>query len=338
MSVRFSEQGAKRKEESAKRKGQRAKGKEERAKRKEQRAKSQAPSAFTPLFALRPLLFALFAPLLDSATSGQYSIKPLRLIIQMTMSRDQKSYEVLAVEPRALEESVDSVVIPAHSDNGDEIKTPSEQTHDSDGNPSADESPGKAVERFFDLIIDELSALRTRAEVDSIERAADLILDCESHGGRVHVTGIGKSEHIARYVASLLSSTGTPAYFLHATECSHGSAGQVCSNDIVIAISNSGATPELLTAIEILSDFGIKIVGVSGNRESELARIADVLLDAGVDNEGGELNLVPRASILAKIYVLCSLSVALEARKGLTREQYARWHPGGSLGRLARGE
>ncbi|HXU36293.1 MAG TPA: SIS domain-containing protein, partial [Blastocatellia bacterium] len=148
----------------------------------------------------------------------------------------------------------------------------------------------------------------------------------------------GKSEHIARYVASLLSSTGTPAYFLHATECIHGSAGQVCPADVVIAISNSGGTPELLSAVEILREFGIKIVGVSGNRESDLARMSDVLLDSGVENEGGALNLVPRASILAKIYVLCSLSVALEAHKGLTREQYARWHPGGALGRLARGE
>jgi arabinose-5-phosphate isomerase len=196
----------------------------------------------------------------------------------------------------------------------------------------------EGVESFFDLVADELAALRTRAEVDAIERAADLILECESRGGRVHVTGIGKSEHIARYVASLLSSTGTPAYFLHATECVHGSAGQVCQSDITIAISNSGTTPELMCAVEVLRETGIKIIGVSGNRESLLAGIADVLLYAGVDNEGGELNLVPRASILAKIYVLCALSVALEARKGLTREQYARWHPGGAIGRLARGD
>ena len=200
------------------------------------------------------------------------------------------------------------------------------------------ESAVESVETFFDLVRDELAALRTRAEVNAIEHAADLILECESRGGRVHVTGIGKSEHIARYVASLLSSTGTPAYFLHATECVHGSAGQVCKPDITIAISNSGSTPELLCAVEVLHDFGIKIIAVSGKRESPLANIADVLLYAGVDNEGGELNLVPRASILAKLYVLCALSVALEAHKGLTREQYARWHPGGAIGRLARGD
>jgi D-arabinose 5-phosphate isomerase GutQ len=212
---------------------------------------------------------------------------------------------------------------------------------DRSGNGSIDrkqEIPAEPVETFFDLVRDELAALRTRAEVDAIERAADLILECESRGGRVHVTGIGKSEHIARYIASLLSSTGTPAYFLHATECVHGSAGQVCKPDITIAISNSGTTPELMCAVGVLHDFGIKIIGVSGNRQSPLAEVADVLLYAGVDNEGGELNLVPRASILAKLYVLCALSVALEAHKGLTREQYARWHPGGAIGRLARGD
>jgi arabinose-5-phosphate isomerase len=186
--------------------------------------------------------------------------------------------------------------------------------------------------------VEELAALRTRAEVDAIELAADLIIECESHGGRVHVTGIGKSEYVARYVASLLSSTGTPAYFLHATECLHGSAGQVYPADVAIAVSNSGTTPELMYAVEVLRDLGIKIIGVSGDRNSRLAKAADVFLYAGVDNEGGRLNLVPRASILAKIYVLCGLSVALETRKGLTREQYARWHPGGVLGKLARGE
>jgi D-arabinose 5-phosphate isomerase GutQ len=198
--------------------------------------------------------------------------------------------------------------------------------------------PMVAVAQFFDLVLEELGSLRVRAEIDAIEAAADLILECESMGGRVHVTGIGKSEHVARFTASLLSSTGTPAYFLHATECVHGSAGQVCEADITIAISNSGTTPELMCAVDVLRDLGVKIIGVSGDRASPLARVADVVLYAGVSNEGGILNLVPRSSILAKIFVLSALSVALEAHKGLTREQYARWHPGGTLGRLARGE
>jgi len=247
----------------------------------------------------------------------------------MGIIRDQKPVQGVFLESSGLENAADPVVdLSASAD----CRIVEQQQ------PLAAQTSSNPVEAFFDLVIDELSALRTRAELESIERAANLILDCESKGGRVHVTGIGKSEHIARYVASLLSSTGTPSYFLHATECIHGSAGQVCPNDIVIAISNSGTTPELLSAIETLREFDTRIIAVSGNRNSVLALSSDVLLDAGVENEGGDLNLVPRASILAKIYLLCALSVSLEAHKGLTREQYARWHPGGALGRLARGE
>lgn len=255
----------------------------------------------------------------------------------MATTRDRKPLNFVAAEPSSIDDLVDRVV--SVSNLGVEAAVEKSQYGDTVENENgASQKQADPVETFFDLVIDELAALRTRAEVEAIHQAADLIIECESRGGRVHVTGIGKSEHIARYVASLFSSTGTPAYFLHATECIHGSAGQVCSNDIVIGISNSGATPELLSAVETLSEFGIRIIAISGNPESKLALMADVVLDAGVDNEGGELNLVPRASILAKIYLLCSLSVALEARKGLTREQYARWHPGGALGRLARGE
>jgi len=191
---------------------------------------------------------------------------------------------------------------------------------------------------FMDLALKELSALRTKSEEDALERAADLILEREAQGGRVHVTGVGKSEYVARYIASLLSSTGTPGYFLHATECVHGSAGQLCRSDVAIAISNSGFTPELMSAVDVLRELDIKIIGVSGNPESALAAASHVFLYAGVDNEGGALNLAPRISILAENVVLCALSVALEARKGLTREQYARWHPGGVIGRLARGD
>jgi D-arabinose 5-phosphate isomerase GutQ len=193
-----------------------------------------------------------------------------------------------------------------------------------------------AAEAFLDLALEEMAGLRARAEVDAIERAACLILERESRGGRVHVTGVGKSEHIARFSASLLSSTATPAYFLDATECVHGSAGQVCEADVAIAISNSGTTSELMRAVETIRSLGTRIIGISSNRESPLVDSADVILYAGVSNEGGLLNLVPRASILAKIYVMCALSVSLESHKGLTREQYARWHPGGALGRLAR--
>ena len=196
----------------------------------------------------------------------------------------------------------------------------------------------KQVEAFLGLAVQEMDNLRARIDVDDIERAADLIVDGERRGGRVHVTGVGKSEHIARYFASLLSSTGTPAYFLHATECVHGSAGQVCNADIAIVISNSGSTPEILRAVTALRSLGNVIIGISSNRTSPLAQRADFLVYAGASSEDCLLNLAPRASVLAKTYVLCALSVSLEARKGLTREQYARWHPAGALGRQARGD
>jgi arabinose-5-phosphate isomerase len=229
----------------------------------------------------------------------------------------------------------------ASSTNGKESATDyasnAEQSAVLHSTPLQQDSIGE-IEAFLDLALRELSALRTRSEEDSLNLAADLILERENQGGRVHVTGVGKSEYVARYIASLLSSTGTPGYFLHATECVHGSAGQLCRSDVAIAISNSGSTPELMSAVEVLKELDIKIIGVSGNRNSALAAASDVFLYAGVDNEGGALNLAPRASILAENLVLCALSVALEARKGLTREQYARWHPGGVIGKLARGD
>jgi DNA-binding MurR/RpiR family transcriptional regulator len=181
----------------------------------------------------------------------------------MAIIPEQKPVNVVVVEASGLEQLADSVMsltppaaLADASISSDGIQLAS--FNGNNANAGESEGPSTSVQTFFDLVIDELSALRTRAEIEAIERAAVLILDCESRGGRVHVTGIGKSEHIARFVASLLSSTGTPAYFLHATECIHGSAGQVCPHDIAIAISNSGTTPELLSAIETLRKFGTR--------------------------------------------------------------------------------
>ena len=142
----------------------------------------------------------------------------------MAMIRDQKPYEAVAAEALALEESGGSVTKIARAGVVAEVEPPADSALSATAATARDrESPAESVERFFDLIIDELSALRTRAEVDSIERAANLILESESTGGRVHVTGIGKSEHIARYVASLLSSTGTPAScYMTQVFCSFG--------------------------------------------------------------------------------------------------------------------
>ena len=133
--------------------------------------------------------------------------------------------------------------------------------------------------------------------------------------------------------ASLLSSTGTSAYILDGTEAVHGSAGQVMPGDVVIAISNSGETEELKSTITALKNNDAKIIAVTGNKDSWLAKQGDVFLFAGVDEEGGDLNKAPRSSIIAETIILQSLSVLLQNKKGLTLQQYVKWHPGGSLGK-----
>jgi arabinose-5-phosphate isomerase len=191
----------------------------------------------------------------------------------------------------------------------------------------------RALEHFLEVVPRELAAAAARVDRASLAAAAELVLAAESAGARVHVTGIGKPEHVARYAASLLASTGTPAAFLHGTEVTHGSVGQLRPGDVVIAISNSGSTEELLRGIEALRRFGGRIIAVTARRDSPLARLADVVLEAGVAEEGDSLGLAPRASVLAETLVLAALSVQLQEAKGFTREDYARRHPAGELGK-----
>jgi arabinose-5-phosphate isomerase len=142
---------------------------------------------------------------------------------------------------------------------------------------------------------------------------------------------------VSKYAASVLSSTGTPATFLHTTEATHGSLGQIERGDVVIAISNSGETRETVTVAEAVRDRGAYVVAVTGDPDSTLAAAADVVLEAGVAAEGGPLGLAPRASIAAEILVLAALSAELQARSGFTRADYAARHPAGALGEKARG-
>ena len=126
------------------------------------------------------------------------------------------------------------------------------------------------------------------------------------------------------------------ATFLHATETLHGSLGQIDPRDVVIAISNSGNTDELCAAAIAIKEHGAQIIAVTGNEISELGRLADVVLHAPVENEGGVLGLAPRISVLGQVFVVAALSVALEAARGLTLEEYSRWHRAGALGEAAR--
>lgn len=189
------------------------------------------------------------------------------------------------------------------------------------------------LKEYLDILSEEINKSIEKIDYDAISKAKNLILEAEKNYKRVHVTGIGKPGHVSGYIASLLSSTGTPSYILHGTEAVHGSAGQVMEGDVVIAISNSGETEELKATVTTLKNNGAKIISVSGKSESWLAREGDVFIFAGVDKEGGDLNKAPRASIIAEILVLQSLSILLQNEKGLDLDQYVKWHPGGSLGK-----
>jgi len=185
----------------------------------------------------------------------------------------------------------------------------------------------------FDVALEQLAKLRARTAAAGFGAALALVREAEAQGGRVHVTGIGKPEHIARYAAALFSSTGTPAAFLHGTEARHGSAGQVVAGDVVIAISNSGET-ELVDAVDVVSTLGARIIAVTGRANSPLAERAEVVLDAGVAQEGGGIGLAPRASAAAQLVVLAAFSAALERARGFTRAEHRARHPAGALGRL----
>ncbi|WP_075878066.1 SIS domain-containing protein [Merdibacter massiliensis] len=194
----------------------------------------------------------------------------------------------------------------------------------------------ETAKNFLANIKEEIDKYIDTIDLDKIEEAAKIILNAEAKGNRVHVTGIGKPGHVAGYIASLLSSTGVPTYELHGTEAVHGSSGQVMPGDVVIAISNSGETMELQATVRTLLANGAHIISCTGNDQSTLAKESEVCLKAHVDKEGDSLNKPPRASIIAEILILQTLSDVLQEYKKLDLNQYVKWHPGGSLGKSIR--
>jgi arabinose-5-phosphate isomerase len=161
-------------------------------------------------------------------------------------------------------------------------------------------------------------------------RACGLFLACR---GRIVVTGMGKSGHVAGKIAATLASTGSPAFFLHPAEASHGDLGMLTPQDAVLALSNSGETEEVLTILPLIKRMGVPLVAMTGNPRSTLAREADVHLDVSVPEEACPLNLAPTASTTAALAMGDALSVAMLERRGFTPEDFARSHPGGRLGR-----
>ena len=174
-----------------------------------------------------------------------------------------------------------------------------------------------------------IDALKKRVDDDFV-RACQYMLDCE---GRVVVIGMGKSGHIGGKIAATLASTGTPAFFVHPGEASHGDLGMITPRDVVLALSNSGSTEEILTILPIIKRLDVPLIAMTGNPESALARAASVNIDVGVEKEACPLDLAPTASTTAALAMGDALAISLLEVRGFTADDFARSHPGGKLGR-----
>ena len=181
----------------------------------------------------------------------------------------------------------------------------------------------------LDIEADAVRALRDQLD-DGFVEAIGFILGCR---GRVVVSGIGKSGHIARKLAATFASTGTPAFFVHPAEASHGDLGMITADDVFIAMSNSGESEELIAILPLIKRLGAKLIAMTGKPGSSLAKIADVHLNSGVSKEACPMNLAPTASTTAALALGDALAVAVLEERGFGPDDFARSHPGGSLGR-----
>jgi len=191
----------------------------------------------------------------------------------------------------------------------------------------------EVVDRTLQIEADAILSLKNRISSDlsySLTRSIDLLLNCH---GKIIVSGLGKSGHIARKIAATLASTGTPALFIHPAEAAHGDLSMVTKEDIFIAISNSGETKELTLIIPLIKRIGASFIAMTGNNNSSLASCADIYLDVRVNQEACTLNLVPTASTTTALAMGDALAIALLDARGFREEDFARSHPGGALGR-----
>ncbi|MDR9438331.1 MAG: KpsF/GutQ family sugar-phosphate isomerase [Halomonas sp.] len=187
----------------------------------------------------------------------------------------------------------------------------------------------ESARRTLELEQQAIAALAGRLD-DAFDHACELILACR---GRVVVTGMGKSGHVAGKIAATLASTGTPAFFVHPGEASHGDLGMITPGDVVLALSNSGETAEVTALLPLLKRMGTPLISMTGRPGSTLARHAEAHLDAGVEREACPLDLAPTSSTTAALALGDALAVALLESRGFTAEQFALSHPGGSLGK-----
>ncbi|MFW6374832.1 MAG: KpsF/GutQ family sugar-phosphate isomerase [Guyparkeria sp.] len=187
----------------------------------------------------------------------------------------------------------------------------------------------RMAREVIDIERQAIDALPDRLDQAFVD-ACRLMIGCE---GRVIVTGMGKSGHIGGKIAATLASTGTPAFFVHPGEASHGDLGMITARDVVVALSNSGETGEMLAILPVIKRLGVGLIAMTGRPESSLAQASDVHLDVGVDREACPLNLAPTASTTATLVMGDALAVALLDARGFQPEDFALSHPGGSLGR-----
>lgn len=188
---------------------------------------------------------------------------------------------------------------------------------------------GQTARRVLEIEARAIQDLMPRIG-EAFAEACQLCLNC---AGRVVVTGMGKSGHIAGKIAATLASTGTPAFFVHPADASHGDLGMITRNDVVIALSNSGETTELITLLPLLKRLGAALITFTGKPDSMLAEASSVVLDIGVNEEACPLNLAPTASTSAALAMGDALAIALLESRGFTQEDFALSHPGGALGR-----
>ncbi|MBO0614794.1 MAG: hypothetical protein RL122_2822 [Pseudomonadota bacterium] len=181
----------------------------------------------------------------------------------------------------------------------------------------------------IDTEIAALAALPSRLD-DEFLHACEAILACK---GRVIVTGMGKSGHIGNKIAATLASTGTPAFFLHPGEASHGDLGMIVNGDVIIALSNSGTSAEILAILPVIRRLDVRVIAMTGNPHSPMAEAADFHINIGVDKEACPLGLAPTSSTTATLVMGDALAVALLEARGFTAEDFARSHPGGRLGK-----
>jgi arabinose-5-phosphate isomerase len=181
----------------------------------------------------------------------------------------------------------------------------------------------------IDTEVEAIEALRSRID-ESFIKASDVLLNCQ---GRIIVIGMGKSGHIGNKIAATLASTGSPAFFVHPGEASHGDMGMMTSEDVVMAFSNSGETSEILTILPLIKRLGVPLIALTGRPESTLAKCADVHLDVSVEREACPLGLAPTSSTTAALVMGDALAIALLEARGFTAEDFALSHPGGNLGR-----